>query len=182
MQYLCNGKQHQNNEMKHACIFHGCSVEKLVIFRRCLIVIHLDYVYKNVKPKNYLLYYSLKKAKLSMMSFLLLILDLKNDLIWTIMSLVAHVMTCLYALNYRLIVDLELPNDVLGVCFFSQVPDRDVPSLQLVVHVWPVLCTLVLKSVDKIHKYIRIIIHWIGYIGKFNHSFARQSWHAFGNW
>ena len=45
------------------------------------------------------------------------------------MSLVAHEMTCLYALNYRLIVDLELPNDVLGVCFFSQVPDRDVTSL-----------------------------------------------------
>ena len=61
------------------------------------------------------------------------------------MFLVAYVMTCLYALNYRLIVDLELPNDVLGVCFFSQVPDRDVTSLQLVVHVRPILCTLVLK-------------------------------------
>ena len=55
----------------------------------------------------------------------------------------------MYALNYRLIVDLELPNDVLGVCFFSQVPDRDVSSLQLVVHVWPILGTLVLQLVDK---------------------------------
>ena len=63
------------------------------------------------------------------MSFLLLILDLKNDLIWTKMSFVDYVLTCLYALNYRLVVDLELPNDVLGVCFFSQVPDRDVTSL-----------------------------------------------------
>ena len=65
------------------------------------------------------------------------------------MNFVAYEMTCLYVLNYRFIVDLELPNDVLGVCFFSKVSDRYVPSLQLVIHVRPILCTLVLKLVDK---------------------------------
>ena len=68
-----------STERDEACVYIPWMLcGKASDFYAILIVIHLELVHKHVKPKTYLLYYSLKKAEFSMILYLLLILYFKK--------------------------------------------------------------------------------------------------------